>query len=181
MLKNRKAFFFWLVLILVIIGLIYKGSSTPYAEQDLQPFLKAHFQWTAETFPHVDFYYSGQHVTSDDPYALFEFVFRKASHVAEYCLLTFMLINLFMTTVMPRLLCYLCGPAISLCYAMFDEWHQTFVPGRTGHLIDTFTFDLSGMVLAMVIVFLLDVYYYLFYTGSHQPQRTTHFGQSQRE
>ncbi|MDN3956568.1 VanZ family protein [Sporolactobacillus laevolacticus] len=171
MLKNPKAFCFWLVLIFFIGFMIYRGSSMPYSEQNMQPFLKAHFQWTSETFPHVNFNYGGEQITSDQPYALFEFVFRKASHVTEYCLLTFMIINLFMTTVMPRLLCYFCGPALAMCYAMFDEWHQTFVPGRTGHLIDAFTFDLSGMILAMVIVFLLDLYYYLFYTGSHHAPR----------
>lgn len=170
MLKNRKAFWFWMVLIVLMIVLIYRGSAMPYSQQDIQPFLKAHFQWTSETFPHIHFDYGGQLVTSDDPYAFFEFVVRKASHVFEYALLTFMLINLFMTTVAPRILCYLCGPAVALCYSMFDEWHQTFIPGRTGHLIDAFTFDLSGMIVAMILVFLLDVYVRLLYTGSDHPR-----------
>lgn len=168
MLKNRKAFWFWMVLIILVVAMIYRGSSMPYSQQDIQPFLKAHFQWTSETFPHIAFNYGGERVTSSDPYAFFEFVVRKTSHVMEYALLTFMLINLLMTTVMPRLLSYLCGPAIAIIYAMFDEWHQTFIPGRTGHLIDTFTFDLSGMVMAMMIVFLLDLYYRLFYTGRNE-------------
>lgn len=167
MLKNRKAFWVWMVLIVLMIGIIYKGSSMPYFQQDIQPFLKAHFQWTSETFPHVNFNYGGQLITSNDPYALFEFVVRKASHVFEYALLTFMIINLFMTTVIPRLLCYLCGPAVALCYSIFDEWHQTFIAGRTGHLIDVLTFDLAGMVAAMILVFLLDLYVHFLYTGSN--------------
>ncbi|RYL93708.1 VanZ family protein [Sporolactobacillus sp. Y61] len=175
MLKNRRAFLFWLILSALIIASIYRGSSMPYSEQNLQPFLKAHFEWTAETFPHIDFMYDGVLVTTNNPYAFFEFAVRKASHVAEYALLTFMLINMLMTTVMPRLLSYLCGPAVALCYAMFDEWHQTFIPGRTGHFVDAFTFDLAGMVLAMIAVFLLDIYFRLLYTGSGY-QRNPHLG-----
>ncbi|MFX3617857.1 MAG: VanZ family protein [Sporolactobacillus sp.] len=167
MLKNKRAFWFWTIMALLVIGMIYKGSATPYSQQDIQPFLKAHFQWTSETFPHITFNYGGELVTSNDPYAFFEFVVRKVSHVTEYCLLTFMLINLFMTTVLPRGLCYLCGPGIAMSYAIFDEWHQTFVSGRTGHLIDAFTFDLSGMIAAMILIFLLDIYFRFFYTSSN--------------
>lgn len=172
MLKNRKAFWIWTVLVFLTIACIYKMSSMPYSQQDIQPFLKAHFQWTSETFPHIDFMYDGVLVTSNDPYAFFEFVVRKSSHVIEYGLLTFMLINMLMTTVMPRLLCYLCGPSLALCYAMFDEWHQTYIPGRTGHFIDAFTFDLSGMVGSMILVLLLDIYFHLLYTSSHDTSRT---------
>ncbi|CAM3263858.1 VanZ family protein [Sporolactobacillus spathodeae] len=166
MLRNKRAFWFWTIMIVGMLAIIYKGSATPYSQQDIQPFLKAHLLWTSETFPHISFNYGGEWITSTDPYAFFEFVVRKASHISEYFLLTFMLINLFMTTVMPRGLCYLSGPAIAFCYAVFDEWHQTFVAGRTGHLIDACTFDLTGMILAMLVIFLLDVYYRFFYTSS---------------
>ncbi|WP_010632636.1 VanZ family protein [Sporolactobacillus vineae] len=166
MLKNKKAFWIWMVLSLFIIAMIYRGSAMPYSQQDIQPFLRAHFQWTSETFPHISFNYSGEQITSADPYAFFEFAVRKASHVMEYMLLTFMLINMFMTTILPRFFCYLFGPGAALCYSFFDEYHQTFIAGRTGHLIDSLTFDLSGMILAMILVFLLDLYFKLLYTGS---------------
>lgn len=166
MLKNKKAFWIWMLLSLLIIIMIFRGSAMPYSQQDIQPFLRAHFQWTSETFPHISFNYGGQQITSADPYAFFEFAVRKASHVMEYMLLTFMLINMFMTTMLPRFFCYLFGPGVALCYSFFDEYHQTFIAGRTGHLIDSLTFDLGGMVLAMILVFLLDVYFNLLYTGS---------------
>lgn len=166
MLSHRKAFWFWMVLIVLVAGMIYMGSSMSYAQQDIQPFLKAHFQWNSETFPNITFNYGGKLITSNDPYAFFEFLVRKAGHVSEYTLLTFMLINLFFTTAMPRILSYLCGPAIALIYAMSDEWHQTFISGRTGHLIDVLTFDLAGIMTALMLVLFLDLYYHLLYTGS---------------
>lgn len=164
MLKNRRAFWIWLLLIVLTALMIFRGSSMPYEEQNIQPFLRAHFEWTSETFPHIDFMYDGDRVTTQDPYAFFEFVIRKTSHVIEYFLLTFMLLNLFLSTVMPRLLSYLCGPAVAINYAMFDEWHQTFVPGRNGHFVDAFTFDLAGMILAVLLLLSLDIYYLWFYT-----------------
>ncbi|RYM05868.1 hypothetical protein EWH99_04365 [Sporolactobacillus sp. THM7-7] len=171
MLRNRKAFWIWVALIVLMVAMIYRGSAMPYSEQDLKPFLQAHFTWTPETLPHIDFMYDGELITSQDPYAFVEFVIRKASHVFEYFVLTFMLINLFMTTVLPRLLSYLCGPAVALNYAMFDEWHQTFIPGRTGHLVDAFTFDLAGMVTAVAVIMLLDLYYRWLYTGGSGKKR----------
>ncbi|MFT9426751.1 MAG: VanZ family protein [Sporolactobacillus sp.] len=168
MLRNKRAFWFWVIMIILVIGMIYKGSATPYAQQDIKPFLRAHFVWTAETFPNISFNYGGEWVSSAQPYAFFEFVVRKASHVSEYFLLTFMMINLFMTTVMSRGLCYLSGSGLAFIYALFDEWHQKFVPGRTGHLIDACTFDLSGMILAMIAIFLLDIYFLFFYTSSQR-------------
>ncbi|MCI1883129.1 MAG: VanZ family protein [Sporolactobacillus sp.] len=170
LLKNRRAFWIWLVMILIMIGMIFKASATPYAKQDMQPFLQAHFQWTSETFPHVAFVYDGQFVTSRNPYEFFEFVIRKFCHVVEFTGLTFVFINFLMTTVMPRLLCYVCGPCLSMIYALFDEWHQTFVPGRTGHFIDAFSFDLAGMIIGTFIVFLLDLYVQFLYTGSRRQQ-----------
>ncbi|RYL95839.1 hypothetical protein EWI07_01285 [Sporolactobacillus sp. THM7-4] len=174
MLRNRRAFWVWVVLIVAMVVLIFRGSAMPYSEQNLQPFLKEHFIWTPETFPHVDFNYDGERITSDKPYALFEFVVRKASHVTEYFLLTFMLINLFLTTALPRVLAYFSGLALALSYSLFDEWHQTFVPGRTGHLIDSFSFDLSGMIAAIIVIFLLNIYYHWMYTGNQKVKANYH-------
>lgn len=155
MLRNRRAFVIWLFLICFVAGVIFQASNTPYQQQDIQPFLRAHFQWTANTFPHISFMYGGEMISTLDPYAFAEFVLRKLSHVTEYALFAFLLTNLMLTTTLKRNLSYLLGFILSIGYAGLDEWHQTFIPGRTGHAIDVFTFDTAGILLALALTFFL--------------------------
>lgn len=44
--------------------------------------------------------------------------------------------------------------AIALVYAALDEWHQTFVPHRGGHISDVMI-DGIGIVLAIGLLFWL--------------------------
>ncbi|WKB35312.1 VanZ family protein [Terrilactibacillus sp. S3-3] len=67
----------------------------------------------------------------------------------------FFITNLMLTTKLKRSRSYLLGFVLSMGYAGLDEWHQTFIPGRTGHAIDVFTFDMAGILLALALTFFL--------------------------
>lgn len=45
----------------------------------------------------------------------------------------------------------LAAAAISLLYAISDEYHQTFVAGRAGHATDVLI-DLAGILLALALI-----------------------------
>ena len=47
---------------------------------------------------------------------------------------------------------------LSFFIALIDEWYQHFSEGRTGQLIDVFTFDLLGIILAIFGVLLAKKY-----------------------
>lgn len=82
----------------------------------------------------------------------YKFVIRKYAHVFEYFCLgvsMYMLLH----EIQPKNYLF---PAIgteTLCflYACTDEWHQTFVPGRSGRFVDTFV-DAIGISTAVILM-----------------------------
>ena len=97
-----------------------------------------------------------------------DLVAKKAGHVTEYGVLAFLLWRAIPSCKQsgvseaasgrrskerrwPALLSFGGAFVLSLLYAISDEFHQTFVPGRTGALTDV-GFDVLGMFLALGLV-----------------------------
>ncbi|MFC4769042.1 VanZ family protein [Effusibacillus consociatus] len=147
--------FIWLTITILFMLLIFVKSAEPYQEQDLKPQLSAWVPLSVlETLlPRIEFQYDKDLITWRQPYDMMEFLIRKAAHVSEFAILTLLWIRTFSHT-------RLTGPnstwisgMISLLYALSDEWHQTFVPNRTGHLIDVGV-DSIGIALVVVLVWI---------------------------
>jgi VanZ family protein len=144
-----------IVLILMLAGwmlLIYLKSNEPYHAQDIKPFLA---NWIPQSFldrwlPHMEFYYSGALLTWKEPYILLEFIFRKSAHVMEYAILTILWISTLYLTVFKRYRLLISGIMVVL-YAASDEWHQSFIVGRTGHAIDVVV-DSLGMLIIILLM-----------------------------
>ena len=159
----------WLVITILWMALIFWQSSMPYQRQDIRPVLAAHLHLNQMEIPHVDFHYDHEHVTWAKPYNMIEFFIRKGGHVFEYAILTFLWIQTLLTTSLRRSSVFLLGIVLSLLYAGTDEWHQWFVIGRTGHLIDVVGPDLAGMLFMALICFLLG-------NGRKRGKSITHIG-----
>jgi VanZ family protein len=89
---------------------------------------------------------------SDDPHkGLAVFLVRKATHFSEYFVLTGLWWWALATRVGAR---RALGPAfaIAVLYAMTDEWHQTFVDGRTGVPRDVLI-DSAGALTATWLIY----------------------------
>ncbi|MBN3523534.1 VanZ family protein [Paenibacillus apiarius] len=148
-LRNKRAIW-WFVLTLLWMGVIFYKSSEPYTHQDLRPTLAAWLpmDMVARWLPQVEFYYDGGLVTWTKPYDFVEFFIRKAAHVTEYAILAFLAIQLGLALYLKRAGAIVLGALFTLLYAMSDEWHQSFVPGRTGHAIDVGV-DSIGILLVV--------------------------------
>jgi VanZ family protein len=94
----------------------------------------------------VIFYFSAQSSTGDHPW--WDVIFRKLGHVSGYALLT-ALWAWALSGVVRRPLLLAVG--ISLAYACTDEFHQTFVSGRTGTPVDV-GIDAIGMAIAALLI-----------------------------
>ncbi len=73
-----------------------------------------------------------------------DFILKKSAHMIEYAILYFLVL---------RALKYKYWlPAIFACilYALSDEFHQSFVPGRTAKFTDV-GFDTMGMLICRII------------------------------
>ena len=92
------------------------------------------------------FYLSAQPAEGHHPWG--EIIFRKLGHVTGYALLTALWAWALRGAVRRPVLVAVC---ISLAYACTDEFHQTFVRGRTGTPLDV-AVDAIGMALAAYLI-----------------------------
>lgn len=85
---------------------------------------------------------------------------RKLAHVSEYFLLTLLiyfpihvLLPIQKNTVFKKLLF---SSLLTVIFAALDEFHQTFVDGRSGNPIDVMI-DSIGIVIAVLLLFIIHV------------------------
>jgi len=88
----------------------------------------------------VIFWFSSQPDLPQAALSWLDLIFKKLAHAAAYGLLWWLWLR---ATGRRRL-----ALAITLLYAVSDEWHQTFVPGRNGWWVDVVV-DGMGAGLAM--------------------------------
>ena len=79
---------------------------------------------------------------------------RKVAHMTEYAVLAVLILNVLyqFSLFAHRSRYYLYAQAGTSLYAATDEFHQRFVPGRSGNLTDV-GIDSVGAVIALLIVF----------------------------
>lgn len=92
----------------------------------------------------IIFYFSSRQTTGigGDSYWL-RFSILKSFHLIEYAILFI----LWFFALKKYNLSFL----FSYIYSFTDEFHQYFIPGRTGRIRDTF-FDLSGIIIGLLII-----------------------------
>lgn len=89
----------------------------------------------------VIFGVSGQAINSSTAqFSWLDFIVKKTAHVTEYAILFWLTWRANKSLKQTLIMCVL--------FALSDEWHQTFVPGREGTLRDV-GFDTIGMLLSL--------------------------------
>jgi VanZ family protein len=141
----------WIMVLIGWMALIFIKSNEPYQAQDIRPYLTEWFPPSSinNWLPHLEFYFSGQLLTWKEPYVLLEFIIRKSAHVTEYAVLTWLWLVNIQATALKRYT-FIISPVMVMVYAASDEWHQSFITGRTGHAIDV-AVDSIGMLIVMLV------------------------------
>jgi VanZ family protein len=84
--------------------------------------------------------------------AQMHFALRKCGHFTEYFVLGWLLLRALRAGRREvRLRWALTAIAIAACYATFDEWHQSMVPGRGGLELSDILIDTASSALAQGI------------------------------
>ena len=81
---------------------------------------------------------------------------RKYAHMAEYAMLAVPSALFFRELLLERrvpLRALGCSLVFCFLYACSDEYHQTFVPGRAGAMVDV-AVDMAGVALGLMLVLL---------------------------
>lgn len=79
-----------------------------------------------------------------------EYYVRKASHVLEYFILTLLIYNAWILSGIRNNRRYIFSFMMAISYAVFDEMHQAFVPGR-GPMVSDVILDGLGILLALAL------------------------------
>ena len=91
--------------------------------------------------------------TTAETLAIVHFITRKLAHFTEYAILGFLAARAFRTSPRPAISSrwFLISATLVVTYALVDEYHQTFVPTRTGSIFDSLI-DIAGGLTALIIV-----------------------------
>jgi VanZ family protein len=91
--------------------------------------------------------------TTQETLAVVHFITRKLAHFTEYAILGFLAARAFSTSPRPAISTrwFLISVILIVSYALLDEFHQTFVPSRTGSLYDSLI-DIAGGLTALLVV-----------------------------
>ncbi|HEX7333803.1 MAG TPA: VanZ family protein [Pyrinomonadaceae bacterium] len=91
--------------------------------------------------------------TSMETLATIHFITRKVAHFTEYAILGFLAARAFRTSPRPAISqrWFLISAALIVGFALLDEYHQSFVPNRTGTIYDSFI-DMAGGLTALIFL-----------------------------
>ena len=94
------------------------------------------------------FIFSSQEQVVASNFFAFDFIFKKTAHILEYSILFILISRATGNNLKAAFL-------LSMIYAISDELHQLFVPGRVASILDL-GFDLTGVNIAAYLVWKLN-------------------------
>ena len=129
---------------IVWIGLISIESTDSFSSEHTGSMLYA---LLTRLFGHIDFY----------DFLIFHHYLRKTGHVAGYGMLSLLLLRGWRATFDYTLLlrAALLSWLGTACVAALDEWHQSYIPSRTGTVWDVALDSVAGVVFLVVAYFWL--------------------------
>ena len=81
------------------------------------------------------------------------FITRKLAHFTEYAILGFLAARAFRSSPRPAISSrwFLISATVVVTFALVDEFHQSFVPTRTGSIYDSLI-DIAGGLTALLVI-----------------------------
>ncbi len=144
--RNRKLLWLYGLMTLAVMGLIFYMSAKDATESGSMS------KWLVQTAFGRMLIRLLPRITDRGA----EIDLRKYAHMAEYALLALPSALFFRELLLERRLpLRAAGCSLVFCflYACSDEYHQTFVPGRAGAMIDV-AVDLAGVAFGLILVLL---------------------------
>jgi VanZ family protein len=137
--KTKTAQRFWRYgPLLLWMALIWIASSREFSALNTSRFIRPVILWI---FPNL----------SEERVAVIHFLLRKVAHFSEYAVLGILAGRAFLASANDFIQRHQFQVALLLivCYALLDEFHQSFVPGRTASIYDS-AIDVAGGLTALL-------------------------------
>ena len=124
------------------MGFIFFASTGQLSASNTSRFIRPLLLWL---FPDI----------SDEGLLFGHFIIRKTAHFGEYAVLALLAARAFLSSAHDALRrqWLLISFALVALYALFDEFHQSFVATRTGSIYDSLI-DMAGGATALTLLFL---------------------------
>ena len=124
--------------LIICIALISFASSNEFSADNTSRIVRPLLLWL---FPNI----------TEESLRLTHFLVRKAAHLTEYAVLGWLAARAFAGSGREflRQRWFIAGLALIVLHALLDEYHQSFVPSRTGSLYDS-AIDIAGGLIGLV-------------------------------
>ena len=83
-----------------------------------------------------------------------QFPIRKATHMTEYAIFSIFVMIALIVDGIKGVRIPVISAVIAIAFAATDEFHQTFVPGRYGCVLDVLI-DATGSIIGLIIVYII--------------------------
>ena len=101
------------------------------------------------------FYISAQPDIPSPPGPLLQQLYERGGHALGYAILAWLYLRALRRTIHTGTVPRLVSAGLAALYALSDEYHQTFIPGRSGDLTDVLV-DSAGICGAMLLSWWLE-------------------------
>lgn len=98
----------------------------------------------------VIYYFSAQPDLKSELEPIWDLIFRKIAHMAEFFILAFLLFRAYLGNKMIAGWALFLAVFIAIIYAIFDEYHQTLIDGRTGSSFDVIIDSVGVLAFAVM-------------------------------
>lgn len=145
---RRKTLFVRLALLLLWMGLIYWSSASPHFQAVQVHQIPLAAQPGQSGPPVLQPLLEPALIANPDLFHLMQLFVRKSAHLVAFGVLA-ILARWTMAAIWPRLSPVRLSAAallFAIIYAMTDEWHQTFRPGRDGRVVDVLIDSVGALV-----------------------------------
>jgi len=139
----------------VIIWAVQPISFLSDPRQTENPFIRnAVLPWLAAVLWAALIFYLSARPSLKTNWGVWDFILRKAAHMAEFAALSLLLWNAIRRRGIAFSRALALAAAAAFLYACSDEFHQRYVPGRTGSFRDV-AIDSAGIIVMGFIIFRL--------------------------
>lgn len=133
---NKKKLIKWLMLLIWML-VIFLFSSQPHSGEITKSIIE-------QIMPNIK---------TNSLLDMINFIVRKSAHITEYFILALLTISLLKEYTKKQSVILVSSLIFCFIYALTDEFHQSFIPGRSSLFRDVLI-DTSGSVLSLVSYYL---------------------------
>ncbi|MBQ8892271.1 MAG: VanZ family protein [Bacilli bacterium] len=150
--KIKKVISWILVLIWLIVIFFFSAMDSDNSNQKSKQVINTVVETTINTTNDLGIVKEPSDAKRNEIVVTLNMPLRKCMHALVYFILSLLLLNALHLSRFKNYKLYLICVIVCIIYSLFDEYHQTFVNGRTGQLLDALI-DTLGSIIGLIVYY----------------------------